>query len=44
MPVNKQLVFRKGKTLVSVKFTRVANQNEVDSAQVARMIDLRLPK
>jgi hypothetical protein len=43
MPVNKQLVFRKAKTLVSVKFSRAANQNEVDSSQVARLIDSRLP-
>lgn len=42
MPVNKQLVFRKAKTLVSVKFARVANQTELDSAQIARMIDSRL--
>ncbi len=43
MPVNKQLVFRKGKTLVSIKFARVANQNELDSTQVARLVDSRLP-
>ena len=42
MPVNKQLVFRKAKTLVSVTFSRVANQNEADSSQVARMIESRL--
>jgi hypothetical protein len=42
MPVNKQLLFRKAKTLVSVKFARVANQTEVDSSQIARMIDSRL--
>jgi hypothetical protein len=42
MPINKQLVFRKGHTLVSVKFARAANQNEVDSAQIARMIDTKL--
>jgi len=42
MPVNKQLVFRRAKTLVSVKFARVPNQTEVDSSQVARMIDSRL--
>ena len=42
MPINKQLVFRKAKTLVSVKFARVANQTELDSAQIARMIDSRL--
>ena len=42
MPINKQLVFRKGKTLVSVAFARAANQNEVDTAQVARLIDARM--
>lgn len=42
MPVNKQLVFRKAKTLVSVKFARVPNQTEVDSSQIARLIDSRL--
>jgi ATP-dependent helicase/DNAse subunit B len=42
MPVNKQLWFRKGKTLVSIAFARPANQNEVDSAQVARLVDSRL--
>jgi hypothetical protein len=42
MPVNKELMFREAKTLVSIKFARVANQNEVDAAQVARMIDSRL--
>ena len=42
MPVNKELVFRKGKTIVSVKFARVENQKEVDSSQVARIIDARL--
>ncbi len=42
MPVNKQLVFRRAKTLVSVKFARVPNQTEVDSSQIARMIDSRL--
>lgn len=43
MPVNKQLVFRKGKTLVSVKFARPANQTELDTSQVARMVEARLP-
>ena len=42
MPVNKQLMFRKAKILVSVTFARPANQNEVDSSQVARMIESRL--
>ena len=42
MPVNKQLVFRKGKTLVSVTFARKENQNEIHTAQVARMVETRL--
>jgi hypothetical protein len=42
MPVNKQLVFRKGKRIVSVSFSRPQNQNEVDSAQIARLVDSRL--
>jgi hypothetical protein len=42
MPVNKELEFRKGKTIVSVKFARVENQKEVDSTQVARLIDSRI--
>jgi hypothetical protein len=35
-------VFRKGKTLVSVTFSRGANQNEVDTAQIARMVEAKL--
>ena len=42
MPVNKQLVFRKGKRIVSVTFSRPQNQNEVDSAQIARLVETRL--
>ena len=42
MPVNKQLVFRKGKRIVSVSFSRPKNQNEVDSAQIARLVETRL--
>ncbi len=42
MPINKQLVFRKGKKIVSVLFNRTQNQNEVDSAQIARLVDSRL--
>jgi hypothetical protein len=36
LPANKQLVFRKGKTIASVTFARAAHQNELDTAQVAR--------
>ena len=42
MPVNKQLMFRKGKKIVSVVFSREPNRNEVDSAQIARMVEARL--
>ena len=42
MPVNKQLIFRKGKKIVSVVFSREQNRNEVDSAQVARLVETRL--
>ena len=38
----KQLMFRKGKTLVSVTFARLKNQNEVDTGQLARLIESRL--
>jgi hypothetical protein len=41
-PASHQLVFHKGKTLVYVTFGRTKNQNEVDSAQVGRMIESRL--
>ncbi|MBC8022201.1 MAG: hypothetical protein H7Y14_03730 [Burkholderiales bacterium] len=42
MPINKQLVFRKGKRIVSIAFSRAANQNEVDSSQIARLVEARL--
>jgi hypothetical protein len=42
LPANKQLVFRKGKTLGSVLFSRPANQNEIDTAQVARLLEAQL--
>lgn len=42
MPINKQLMFRKGKKIVSVLFSREPNRNEVDSAQIARMVEARL--
>ena len=43
-PAFKQLGFRKGKTIVNVKFNIKENQSEVDTAQIARIIDSRLPK
>ena len=43
-PANKQLGFRKGKTIVNVTFNIKENQTEVDTSQIARIIDARLPK
>ena len=42
LQANKQLTFRKGKTIVSVNFATPKNQNPVDSAQVARLVEARL--
>ena len=44
LPPNSQLGFRKGKTIVTVRFTNPKNQNEVDTSQIARVIEARLPK
>ena len=44
MPVAHQLGFRKGKTIVNVKFGTPKNQNELDTAQIARVIETRLAK
>ena len=41
---NKQLTFRKGKMIATLIFSTPRNQNEVDSAQVARVVESRLPK
>jgi hypothetical protein len=41
---NHQLGFRKGKTIVTVRFAIPKNQNEADSSQIARVIEARLPK
>ena len=43
-PANKNLGFRKGKMIVNVKFDIKENQTEVDTSQVARMIESRIPK
>ena len=43
-PGNKQLGFRKGKMIVNVTFSMKENQSEVDTSQIARIIDARLPK
>jgi len=42
LQANKQLTFRKGRTIVSVNFSTARNQNELDSAQVARLVESRL--
>jgi len=42
MAATHQLEFRKAKTLVTVRFARDKNMNELDSAQLARLIDSRL--
>ena len=42
LPANKQLVFRKNKTIASVTFSRPANQTEVDTAQVARLVEAQI--
>lgn len=42
MPVHHQLGFRKGKTIVSMRFTVPKNQTEIDTSQIARVIEARL--
>ena len=42
LQANKQLTFRKGRTIVSVNFSTPKNQNELDSSQVARLVESRL--
>ena len=42
MPVTKEIVFRKGKKIISVKFLREKNQNEVDTGQIARIVEAKL--
>ena len=42
LPPNKQLGFRKGNMIVNMTFSTPKNQNELDTAQVARMIEARL--
>lgn len=42
LPANKQLVFRKGKTIASVIFSTPKNQNEADTLQVARLVEQKL--
>ena len=42
LQANKTGMFRKGKFLVSVTFSRVQNATEVDTMQVARLVESRL--
>jgi hypothetical protein len=42
LEANRQLVFRKAKTLVWVSFERAVNRNEVDTAQVARLVEAQI--
>jgi len=44
LPANKQLTFRKGKLIASVTFATPKNQTEIDTAQLARVIENKLPK
>jgi hypothetical protein len=44
LPPNHQLGFRKGKTIVTVRFNNPKNQNEIDTGQIARVIEARLSK
>lgn len=39
---NRSAMFRKGKTLVTVTFSREKNANEVDTMQLARLVENRL--
>ena len=42
LAANKQMGFRKRNLIVSVTFSTAPNQNEIDSAQIARLIESRL--
>jgi hypothetical protein len=44
LPTNSQLGFRKGKMIVTVRFSTTKNQNDVDTAQLARVVETRLGK
>ena len=41
---NKQIVFRKGKIIAAVSFQAPKNQNEVDTGQIARLVESRIGK
>lgn len=42
--VHHQLGFRKGKVIVSLRFATPKNQNEIDTSQIARVIETRIGK
>jgi hypothetical protein len=44
LAANKQMVFRKGKIIAAVGFQSPKNQNEVDTGQIARLIESRIGK
>lgn len=44
LAANKQMVFRKGKVIASVGFQSPKNQNEIDTGQIARLIESRITK
>ena len=44
LAANHQLSFRKGKLIVTLIFSTPKNQTEVDTAQLARLVETRLPK
>lgn len=44
MPANKSLWFRRNKMIVSLTFSTTKNQNELDTAQLARVVETRLTK
>ena len=43
-PADKQLGFRKGQLIVKVTFSITEYQSEIDTAQIARIVDSRIPK
>jgi hypothetical protein len=42
LSANKQMVFRKGKIITAVGFQTPKNQNELDTGQIARLIESRI--
>ncbi|MEO7742616.1 MAG: hypothetical protein ABIR98_06755 [Usitatibacter sp.] len=44
LAANKQMLFRKGKVIAAVTFQSPKNQNEIDTGQIARMLESRIGK